>query len=104
MKSPCWLMLLVVASCQAAHAADPGDLSPYDANPSCMSRTTDSSTGNCVIQTEGSPRHRYPPPGPAAAVRNLGGSTGSSGMTSPAPTATGNARTAASAASRSGSK
>jgi len=62
-----------------AHAADTGGASPYDSNPACMDRTTDASTGNCVEQTEGRPRHKYPPPGPAAAQQ---------GTTAPASTST----------------
>ena len=61
------LLAVALALGAQAHAADTGGASPYDSNPACMDRTTDASTGNCVEQTEGRPRHKYPPPGPAAA-------------------------------------
>jgi len=99
MKPRYWLMLLAVASIQAAHAADAGNVSPFDANPSCMETTTDSSTGNCVLQTEGSPRHKYPPPGPTGAARNLGGTAGASGTTGMAPSGSGSVGTAPSVGS-----
>ena len=66
------------------HAADAADVSPYDKNPACMDKATDSSTGNCIVQDEGTPRHRYAPPGPAA-PRNSGaaaGNTAASGTSS----------------------
>ena len=46
---------------QSAFAVDAGDSSPADKNPKCMDRTADSSTGDCIIKDEGTPRHRYPP-------------------------------------------
>jgi hypothetical protein len=46
----------------AALAADSAErTSPYDRNPACMDRSTDASSGNCVVQDEGTPRHTYPP-------------------------------------------
>lgn len=36
--------------------------SPYDANPRCTERTTDSNSRECVIEQEGQPRQFYPPP------------------------------------------
>jgi hypothetical protein len=52
----------------AAGAASTDASSPFDKNPACMDRTTDASTGNCVIKDEGTPRHAYPPKTPPAAV------------------------------------
>ena len=46
---------------QSAFAVDAGDRSPADNNPKCMDRTTDSSTGDCIIKDEGTPRQKYPP-------------------------------------------
>jgi hypothetical protein len=64
-------MLLASAIGMGADSTDSS--SPFDKNPACMDRTTDASTGNCVIKDEGTPRHTYPPktppsggtPGPA---------------------------------------
>jgi hypothetical protein len=53
-----------------ARAAEPADASPYDANPACMDRTTDASSGACVPQAEGTPRHTYPARAPAARTSN----------------------------------
>lgn len=36
--------------------------SPYDTNPSCTERTTDSNAPECVVKQEGEPRRTYPPP------------------------------------------
>lgn len=54
-------MSLFIAAVLAipAYAAD--DRSPYDKNPACLDRNVDSSTGDCVIKDDGTPRHRYPP-------------------------------------------
>lgn len=89
-----WFMLLALASSQTAQAVDSADASPYDANPACMSTTTDSSTGNCIIQTEGTPRHLYPPRGPSAPGRNAGGAMGSGATTGMAPAAPSTVKTA----------
>src|SRR5512143_2861298 len=68
MKPRYWLLLLpALALSQAVLAADSNDTSPYDANPACMDPNADASTGNCVVQSEGTPRHVYPPPGPSSA-------------------------------------
>ena len=81
-----------------AHAADTGGASPYDSNPACMDRTTDASTGSCVEQTEGRPRHKYPPPGPAAAQQGTAPPTATS-TTAPAPGSGASLRQTAPAAS-----
>lgn len=86
-------MFLALASSQTAHAVDSTDTSPYDVNPACMNTTTDSSAGNCIIQTEGTPRHKYPPPPPAAAGQNTGGAMGSAGMTGMTPGASSTVKT-----------
>ena len=93
MKARSYSLMLLMASGlalnPAAHAADASDASPYDKNPACMDRT-DSPNGNCVVQDEGSPRHRYAPPGqpgarPGAATGSSAtGSTGT-GATTTAP-------------------
>jgi hypothetical protein len=78
--NPCYrLILLALALSQTAHAADSGDTSPYDTNPACMDTTVDASTGKCVIQTEGTPRQKYPPPGPSSMPGNTLGSGGTTG-------------------------
>jgi hypothetical protein len=84
MKPRYWLMLVALALSQTAHALDPGDVSPYDKNPACLDTKTDSSTGDCIIQDDGTPRHRYPPPGPSSMSGNTlgGGSTTATGTTS----------------------
>src|SRR5665647_2055061 len=80
MKPRYWLLLPALALSQTVHAADSADVSPYDANPACMDTKTDSSTGNCVVQSEGTARHIYPPPGPSS-VRGAGGMTGTGSPT-----------------------
>ena len=87
MKRCHWLMLVALALSPTAHAVDPGDMSPYDKNPACLDTRTDSSTGDCIIQTDGTPRHRYPPPGPSAMQGNTLGSGNptAAGTTSSAP-------------------
>lgn len=59
MKIAHMILFVAVAFGPTAHAAD--DRSPYDKNPACLDRNVDSSTGDCVIKDEGTPRHRYPP-------------------------------------------
>jgi len=73
-------LAVTLASAGHVYGAD-SSTSPYDTNPACMDIHTDSSTGNCIIQNEGTPRHRYPPPGPSSMPgNNLGkGSTTGSG-------------------------
>jgi len=53
--------LALFAFSQGAGAIDANDQSPYDKHPECLDRNVDSSTGNCVIKDEGTPRHYYPP-------------------------------------------
>ncbi len=58
-----YLVLALIGSIvltPAVQAADTGK-SPYDSNPACMDRNVDSSKGDCVIQDDGTPRHKYPP-------------------------------------------
>ena len=54
-------IILFVAAVLAipAYAAD--DRSPYDKNPACLDRNVDSSTSDCIIKDDGTPRHTYPP-------------------------------------------
>src|SRR5690349_4875359 len=90
------LVALGFALSPAVRAAHAADASPYDKNPACMETTTDSSTAKCVIQDEGKPRHRYAPPGPAAA-RNSGagaGNTAATGTSSSTSAASGGSRVA----------
>ncbi len=62
MKREFALIVTLLAMSPAAPAADTSDrTSPLDTNPACMDRTTDASTGNCVVPDEGKPRHAYPP-------------------------------------------
>jgi len=86
-----FLVTLGFTMSPAVQAADAADVSPYDKNPACMEKNTDTSTGNCIVQDEGTPRQRYAPPGPAAA-RNSGaaaGSTATTGTSSGTAAATG---------------
>jgi hypothetical protein len=78
MKPRYWLLLPALALSQAVHAADSADVSPYDANPACMDRNN-SSTGNCVVQSQGTPRHVYRPPGPSSQPGNTLGAGGTVG-------------------------
>jgi len=71
-----WILLLLL-SAAAAQAADNStgnqansakasvspsdDRSQFDKHPECMDRSVDASSGNCIIQNTGTPRHRYPP-------------------------------------------
>ena len=54
-----YLMLLTALTFSgAAIAADTGErTSQVDKNSKCMDRTTDSSSGDCVVKDEGTPRH-----------------------------------------------
>ena len=58
-----YLMAMTALALSAgALAADSTERSaPQDRNPACMDRKTDSSTGDCVVQDEGTPRQTYPP-------------------------------------------
>ena len=85
MRFECLLAAFLIGLTGQACAADSGSASPYDTNPACLDTKTDSSTGNCIIQNEGTPRHRYPPPGPSSLPGNtLGTGTGAGTTTSPA--------------------
>lgn len=79
MKPRHWLILVVLALSPTAHALDPGDMSPFDKNPACMDINTDASTGNCIIQTDGPPRKKYPPPDPSSMPGNTLGAGGTTG-------------------------
>jgi hypothetical protein len=79
MKSRYWLMLVALALSPTARALDPGDVSPYDKHPECLDTKADSSSGNCIIQDDGTPRHRYPPPGPSSMPGNTPGAGGTIG-------------------------
>ncbi len=79
MKPRYWLLLPALALSQAVFAADSRGVSPYDANPACMDTNTNSSTSNCVIQSEGTPRHVYRPPGPSSQPGNTVGAGGTAG-------------------------
>ena len=52
-------LFAVLAMAIPAYAAD--DRSPYDKNPACLDRNVDSSSGDCVIKDDGTPRHRSAP-------------------------------------------
>lgn len=76
MRLPNLMILTILATSPAAMGADStGRSSPLDDNAACMDRTTDASTGNCVVKDEGTPRRTHPPkkapaspaPAPAAA-------------------------------------
>ena len=62
MRLPNVMILAILAMSPAAMVADSTDRSsPLDNNPECMDRTTDASTGNCVVKDEGTPRRTHPP-------------------------------------------
>lgn len=61
MKLEYLALIAALALSQSALASDAGDRSPADKNPKCMDRTTDSSTGDCIIKGEGMPRQKYSP-------------------------------------------
>lgn len=52
-------ILAVLSFSHYAVAAD--GQSPYDKNPTCLDRNVDSTKSDCIIQDDGTPRHRYPP-------------------------------------------
>ena len=54
-------LIAALALSQSAFAVDADDRSPAEKNPKCMDRTTDSSTGDCIIKDDGKPRHKYAP-------------------------------------------
>lgn len=60
MKLEYLALIAALALSQSALAIDAGDRSPADRNPKCLDRTTDSSTGDCIIKDEGTSRHKYP--------------------------------------------
>lgn len=76
-----WMLLTALTFSGAAIAADTGErTSQVDKNSKCMDRTTDSSSGDCVVKDEGTPRHSYAPKKPA-----FTGTGTSPSATSPAP-------------------
>jgi hypothetical protein len=91
MKRCHWLMLGALALSPTAHAVDPGDLSPFDKNSACLDTKTDTSTGDCIIRTDGTPRQKYPPPGPSSMSGNtvgVGNTTGTGTTSSPSSSPT----------------
>jgi hypothetical protein len=83
MKPHCSFALIAALAWSAgALAVDAADVSPYDKHPECLATTADGASGNCIIHDEGVPRHRYPPPGPAAMPGNRLGASGQSGAVS----------------------
>jgi hypothetical protein len=70
------IAVLILARGHMAVAAQPSQdtTAPPDRNAACMDRKVDSSSGDCIIKDEGSPRHTYPPtrapatPGPKPAA------------------------------------
>jgi|1186.fasta_scaffold530468_2 hypothetical protein len=69
MKFSYWIVSAMMAAGQHATAADTNErTSPVDSNPACMDRTTDASSGDCLIKDKGRPRHTYPPPAPRGGV------------------------------------
>lgn len=82
MKPRYWFLLPALVLCQTVQAADSGDISPYDANPACMDTNTNSSSGNCVVQSEGTPHHVYRPPGPSSVRGNTVGASRVAGTSS----------------------
>ena len=62
MKLSHLMILTILVTSPAAMAADSTERSsPLDDNPQCMERTTDSSTGNCVVKDAGTTRRTHPP-------------------------------------------
>ncbi len=61
------MILLMLMTWQVAYPADsakqPSE-SPPDKNPDCMNRTTNSATGDCIVQDKGKPHHLHPPKQP----------------------------------------
>jgi hypothetical protein len=53
--------LLALCASAVAAAADSTGKSPMDRNQACMDRTVDSSSGDCIIKDDGTPRQTYPP-------------------------------------------
>ena len=74
------LMFVALAVTTVANAATSSDrTSQVDRNAACMDRTVDASTGKCVVNEDGTPRHTYPPKSAAPVV------TPHTGATAPAP-------------------
>jgi len=46
---------------KSAGVSPSNDVSPFDKHPECMNRSVDASTGKCIIQDSGTPRHLVPP-------------------------------------------
>ncbi len=78
------LVLLGLGPATAAAQSAQGS-APPDRNEACMDRKVDSSSGDCIIKDEGTPRHTYPPkrapaqpiakpsgPAPSSTVRGSG--------------------------------
>lgn len=62
MRTIDFMTLAILTLSPAAMGADSAERSsPLDRNPACMERTTDASSGNCVISDDGKPRRTYPP-------------------------------------------
>ena len=76
MKLKCLGLIAALTLSQSALAIDAGDRSPADRNPQCLDRSTDSSTGDCIIKDEGTPRHKYPPKPQAKPVTPTGAKSG----------------------------
>ena len=76
MKFSYWIVSAMMAAGQHATAADTNErTSPVDSNPACMDRTTDASSGDCLIKDKGRPRHTYPPPAPRGGDCHAGAGT-----------------------------
>ena len=60
MKLEYLALIATLALSQSAMAIDAADKSPADKNPKCMDRNVDSSSGDCIIKDEGTPRQTYP--------------------------------------------
>ena len=59
MKSNCSLVLVTLLLSPLANAEDLNDsASSFDKHPECMERSTDSTTGDCIKQDNGTPSHR----------------------------------------------
>jgi hypothetical protein len=67
------------AGSATASVSPSDDRSQFDKHPECMDRSVDASSGNCIIQDAGKPRHRYPPKPqtgkPVAASSSTGGTS-----------------------------
>ena|ERR1700689_1287318 len=96
MKPGFILFLLLLPAAVAVQAADTpvnqkadsaksvspsNDVSPFDKHPECMERSVDASSGKCIIQDGGTPRHLYPPKAPANSKAAAGSSSASKAST-----------------------